>query len=363
MRRFRQGTLLAIAITSFLLLLLQRQDGLAQETEDAPDPSAVASPIVDAADPTVSLAQATATIRELILAFYGFLPKLFVAICLFVIGWAISRISRLLFRRMFGFSPKGTMAFALMQIGVFFVTVIAALGVLVGDVRALVGSLGLLGLALSWALQAPIESFAGWLINLLRGYYRVGDRIEVGEVYGDVYRIDVLTTTVWEVGGPGKSVTGAQPTGALITFPNSDVLRSNIINYSKDFPYIWDEITFGIAHESDLGYTQRIVQKVAENVLGEVMPKSIQSYRMLLRRVGLDYDIAERPQAFLSLTESYTNCTVRYLVAVRERRRWSTALIKAISEELTKAEHKGKIVNAYPRTQVLLTEIESEPAL
>jgi small conductance mechanosensitive channel len=361
MRRFRQGTILAIAITSFILLLLQT--GVAREAEETATPAPAASPIVDAADPSVSLAQAATTMRELILAFYGFLPKLFIAICLFVIGWAIARISRLLFRHLFGFSPKGMMAFALMQIGVFFVTVIAALGVMVGDVRALVGSLGLLGLALSWALQAPIESFAGWLINVLRGYYRVGDRIEVGEVYGDVYRIDVLTTTVWEVGGPGKSVTGAQPTGALITFPNSDVLRSNIINYSKDFPFIWDEVTFGIANESDLAYAQRTVQKVAENVLGEVMPKSIQSYRKLLRRVGLDYDIADRPQAFFSLTESYTNCTVRYLVAVRERRRWSTALIKAISEEFSKDEHKGKIVTAYPRAQILLTEIDSEPAL
>jgi small-conductance mechanosensitive channel len=64
----------------------------------------------------------------------------------------------------------------------------------------------------------------------------VGDRIAVGDVFGDVYRIDVLTTTVWEAGGPGKPVSAAQSTGALITFPNWEVLRSNIINYSRDFP-------------------------------------------------------------------------------------------------------------------------------
>jgi small-conductance mechanosensitive channel len=70
--------------------------------------------------------------------------------------------------------------------------------------------------------------------------------------HGDVYRIDVLTTTVWEAGGPGKSVTGAQPTGAMITFPYWEVLRSNIVNYSREFPYVWDEVTVAIANESDL---------------------------------------------------------------------------------------------------------------
>ena len=32
----------------------------------------------------------------------------------------------------------------------------------------------------SLPLQTPIESFTGWLLNSFRGYYRVGDRIEVG---------------------------------------------------------------------------------------------------------------------------------------------------------------------------------------
>ena len=77
------------------------------------------------------------------------------------------------------------------------------------------GRSGLVGLALSWALQTPIESFTGWLLNSFQGYYRVGDRIEVADVFGDVAEIDLLTTTVWELGGPQRTgfIHAEQPTG------------------------------------------------------------------------------------------------------------------------------------------------------
>jgi hypothetical protein len=166
---------------------------------------------------------------------------------------------------------------ALMRIGLFLLAFAAGLSVIAGDATALLGSVGLIGLALSWALQTPIESFTGWVLNAFRGYYRPGDRIEVGDVFGDVYRIDVLTPTVWEAGGPGKTV---------------------------------------------------------------------------LERQRLAYDVDDQPQVYLALTDAFTNCTVRYLVPVQQRRRWSTELILAISRELERPEHRGRIVPGYPRTQV-----------
>ncbi|HSI91807.1 MAG TPA: mechanosensitive ion channel domain-containing protein, partial [Adhaeribacter sp.] len=117
------------------------------------------------------------------------------------------------------------------------------------------GSLGLIGLALSWSLQTPIESFTGWLLNSFQGYYRIGDRIKVGEVFGDVYRIDFLTTTVWEIGSPyyqGGYVNAEQATGRMVTFPNNEILAGTVTNLTRDFPYVWDELIVSVANESDL---------------------------------------------------------------------------------------------------------------
>jgi small-conductance mechanosensitive channel len=141
-------------------------------------------------------------------------------------------------RRLLASWTRANAISALAGVLIWILAISAALSVIVGDPRTLLGSVGLIGLALSWALQQPIESFTAWLLNSFRGYYRVGDRIAVGDVFGDVYRIDFLTTTVWEAGGPDKPVQGAQPTGALVTFPNSEVLRANVTNYTRDFPYV-----------------------------------------------------------------------------------------------------------------------------
>lgn len=341
LNRFRQASLLAVTLTAFLVLLWEG-DAVGQQGATQAEP-------LDAA---ASVQQATSTLQGLLSSFYGFLPKIMIAFAIMFIGWLLARLVRTIYRRVADSDGRGESIAALAQIGLYFLAFVIAVSVLAGDVRALLGSLGLVGLALSWALQAPIESFTGWVLNTFRTYYRVGDRIEVGEVFGDVYKIDYLTTTVWEAGGPGKPVSGAQPTGALITFPNSEVLRSNIVNYTRDFPFVWDEITIGLTNETDMTYALNVIRNICDSVIGAQMTDSIREYRRLLVRQRLNYDVEEKPQVYLSLTDAWTNCTVRYLVGARKRRAWSSILIEKLSKELSTQEHKGRIRTAYPRQEV-----------
>jgi small-conductance mechanosensitive channel len=313
-------------------------------------------------DPSTSIEQATGTIRELASAAYSILPKVVIVLLVLAVAGVLAGITRAVLHRVLRHWERTNAIAALARIVIWLLAIAAGLSILAGDVRALLGSIGLVGLALSWALQTPIESFTGWLLNSFRAYYRIGDRIEVGEVFGDVYKIDILTTTVWEAGGPGKAVAGAQATGAIITFPNWEVLRSNIVNYSRDFPYVWDEITIGVANESDLAYTMQVFQRVTRSVLGERMTEPAARYRQLLREAKLSFDVEEEPSLYLSPADAWTNCTIRYLVPARERRRWATNLLLAISQESARSEHRGRIITAYPRTEVQIRRSESAPA-
>ena len=355
LRRFRRGTALAVALTALILLIwMNDQTAFGQEDQGGvAAPAAVEEPMdLLPTDPTVSLEEATRTVADLILAFYGMLPRIIIALVLILLAAALAKLLRMFLERFLGRWERTHALSALVQIGVLLVAIAAALSVLAGDARALLGSVGLVGLALSWALQTPIESFAGWLMNSFRGYYRIGDRIKVGEVFGDVYKIDVLTTTVWEAGGPDNPVAGAQATGAMITFPNWEVLRSNIINYSRDFPYVWDEVTINVASESDLPYTIRVFERLALDLFGEKMAGPARDYKHLLERARLAFDVDEEPKVFISLTDAWVDCTVRYLVPARARRRWSSDLAVALSVEMAKPEHKGKIIDGYPRQEL-----------
>lgn len=362
LKRFRQGSALAVALTGLILIVFGVPSIPAQEETQ---PAAVETPeMATPADPAASLEQATSTVRDLISTSYALLPKILIALVVVAAAALIARGVRALLQRVLGRWARTDAIAALLNIGIYLLAIAVAMTILAGDIRALLGSIGLVGLALSWALQTPIESFTGWLLNSFRGYYRVGDRIEVGEVFGDVFRIDVLTTTVWEAGGPGKAVAGAQATGAMITFPNWEVLRSNIVNYSREFPYVWDEVTVGIANESDLAYAMKVFQRTAERVVGDLMKEPVERYRELLREARLSFDIEEEPAVFISAADAWTNCTVRYLVPARSRRRWASNLLLALSEESAKPVHKGRIIPSYPRTEVRLArrwEGESAP--
>ena len=203
---------------------------------------------------------------------------------------------------------------------------------------AAIVSLGLISLILGFALQTPITSFIGWIYILVREPYRVGDRIKIGVATGDVIEVNYLDTTLWEFGGEYLSTD--HPSGRLIKFPNSNVLDSPVYNYSWPlFPYVWNEIKFDIAYESDLEFVSKTMQEVTEEELGEFMMERVKVYRDLLAKTPVDHlDVQERPTViFRPSVNTWIEAIVRYVVHPREAGRVKTRLIKKLLARLNAA--------------------------
>lgn len=395
LKRFRQGSILAIALTGFLLLLFSPGEaGYSQDDTTANDTTVVRSAQREDIPDTVSIIEniatddlltaqeaeeeeevvdddlgraardeAVNTLSSLWNSFYANLPKMVVAILALVLAWLFVRLMRLILRKTIGHWNSAQGIISLVGICIWLFAVGIALSVVAGDIRALVGSLGLIGLALSWSLQTPIESFTGWLLNSFRGYYRVGDRISVGEVFGDVYKIDFLTTTVWEIGAPYRQgfVQAEQATGRLVTFPNNEILSGMVVNLTGDFPYVWDELAIAVANESDIRLAMEVMEKIATELLGDYMRDPAQKYHRILQRAGLHAAVPEKPQVFISIDESWTDVVIRYLVGARERRKWKSELSIRLIEELNKPEYSEKIIPVYPRQQLQFINPEGLP--
>jgi small-conductance mechanosensitive channel len=371
LKNFRQASILAVAITGFILMLVSPTEaGLtAQEPTDSVEVvkevavEDITAPRPDTGEATESEAgisskesadEALGALQSLWSSFYFNLPKMLIALGILVLAWLMTRLLRFMLHKTLGRWHSSSAITTLTLISVWLMAIGIAVSVVAGDIRALVGSFGLIGLALSWSLQTPIESFTGWLLNSFQGYYRVGDRVRVGEVFGDVYRIDFLTTTVWEIGAPYQPgfVQAEQPTGRMVTFPNNEILTGTVINLTGDFPFVWDELSVGVANESDMQLSMEVLERVSVELLGGYMIEPSRQYGSLLKRAGLDYHVAERPQVFISMEDSWTNVIIRYLVGARERRKWKSELTLRITKELSKQEYKGKIIPVYPRQQV-----------
>jgi small-conductance mechanosensitive channel len=213
-----------------------------------------------------------------------------------------------------------------------------AVSILFVNLYTAVLSLGLISLILGFALQTPITSFIGWIYIMVRAPYRVGDRIKIGEASGDVIDVSYLDTTLWEFGGQYLSTD--HPTGRTIKFPNSKVLNSAVYNYTWPlFPYVWNEIKFNVAYESDLEFVAKTMQEVAEQELGEAMMERIRVYRRLLAQTPVDeLEVRERPSVLFRVSNNtWLEAIVRYLVHPKEGGRVKTRLIKELLAKLTAA--------------------------
>ena len=211
-----------------------------------------------------------------------------------------------------------------------------ALSILFVNWYAAAVSFGLLSLVLGFALQAPISSFIGWVYLIIKTPYRVGDRIAIGEASGDVIDVSYLDTTLWEFGGPTLSTTN-HPSGRIIKFPNSKVLSSAVFNYSWPlFPYIWNDIKFPIAYQSDLDFVAKVMSETAAEELGELMHERIAVYRELLSQTPVDQlEVREFPTVVFRVADNtWLEAIVRYLVEPRRSGQVKTRLIKKMLERL-----------------------------
>jgi len=199
-------------------------------------------------------------------------------------------------------------------------------------------SVGLISLIMGFALQTPITSFIGWIYILARTPYRVGDRIKIGDATGDVIDVSYLDTTLWEFGGDLLSTD--HPSGRVIKFPNSKILSSTVYNYTWPlFPYIWNEVKFSVAYESDLEFVADTMQRVAAEEVGERMMKQVRVFREILAQTPVDQlQVREYPAVLFRVNpNTWLDAIVRYLVHPKEAGRVKTRLIKNLLAELNAA--------------------------
>ena len=214
-------------------------------------------------------------------------------------------------------------------------TIFVTISIVISNWYTALVSVGVFSLILGLAVQTPMTSFLGWIYILVRSPYRVGDRIQIGDAKGDVIDVSYLDTTVWEVGGDILSTD--HPTGRIIKFPNSKVLSSTVYNYSWPvFPYIWNEIKFSVAYDSDLEFVSQTMERIAAEEVGERMMKQVRVFREILAQTPVDQlEVREYPAVMFRVNpNTWLDAIVRYLVPPKEAGRVKTRLIRRLLAEL-----------------------------
>ncbi|WP_240452023.1 mechanosensitive ion channel family protein [Halostella salina] len=190
-------------------------------------------------------------------------------------------------------------------------------------------SLGVVGFAVTFALQQPLFSLLGWVYILVKRPYGIGDRVRIDDAKGDVIDVDFLVTTLWEING--DLVTTNQPSGRIVTVPNSVVLSAAVFNYSwEEFPYVWNELAVQVAYETDLEFARAEMVAAADDFIGDEMARNVARYREVLAETAVELEVKDRPAVNVKQEESWVELRLRYLVHPRRGQRVRNELYERI---------------------------------
>src|SRR5690606_26277118 len=114
-----------------------------------------------------------------------------------------------------------------------------------------------------------------WLYIIFRRPYKVGDRIQLGNYRGDVVEVNYLDTAILEFSG--DYLQNDRRSGRILYFPNSIILKSEVINYSGAFvPFIWNETGVQIAYTSDLKFVEECLLEAASTDFAQRYPEYVE---------------------------------------------------------------------------------------
>ncbi len=197
--------------------------------------------------------------------------------------------------------------------------------------------LGLATAGLAFAMQEVIGALAGWF-NILTGrIFRVGDRIQMGGVRGDVIDITPLRTKVMEIGSEteeGTWVQGRQYTGRIVAISNKATFTEPVFNYSAVFDFIWEELTLPIGHDADWPQAERILEEEARAVsasegAGGAIDEMATRYPVPRAEV--------EPRVYARATDNYMELSARFVVPVRTARTTKDSMTRRVVERLADA--------------------------
>lgn len=239
-------------------------------------------------------------------------------------------------------------------LGVLLVVVLVRIWL--GRFSGVLSYFGIVSAGVAVALQRPIVNFVAWIYIIVRRPFRVGDRIQIGDHFGDVLDVRLLEFTLAEI---RQWVSADQSTGRLLHVPNGWVFEKAVCNYVQDFPYVWNEIPVTVTSESNWRKALAMLEAIADRY--ETTRKSSAGHDVTVgdRRFMLNQRDLQ-PAVWVSLSEIGTTLTLRFLSGPRNRRLMGDRISREILEAF---EQQPDIDMAYPTTRVFNNRMEGKAQL
>jgi small-conductance mechanosensitive channel len=171
---------------------------------------------------------------------------------------------------------------------------------------------GLITAGLAVAMQSVLVSIVGYFFLIGKYGIRVGDRVQIGEVTGEVIDLGLVRLHLMELGGHGQ----LGPTGRVVAFANSIVFQvsSGLFKQIHGVNFAWREITLSLPVGIDYAGAKKKLAAAVTNVLLEDREEILRQTKEIQRATSSGSGGDGQPRVQLSFSATGVDAHIRYPV-------------------------------------------------
>lgn len=177
--------------------------------------------------------------------------------------------------------------------------------------------LGLAGAGIVISLKEVWLNMVGWFMIMGGNGFKVGDRIEIENIKGDVVNIGFFKFTLLEI---SSDVRFEQSTNRLIHFPNYNIVMHRFFIVSETMDFVWDEFRIFLNIDSNWEKAEKICTQILNEEL-VLVPELVEAK---IREMSKNYLVRlgkTTPIVYTSLEpEGLILLSLRYLTPIRSKR-------------------------------------------
>lgn len=204
---------------------------------------------------------------------------------------------------------------------------------LVNEVGSMATYAGFLTAGLAVALQNPIASVVAYFFLIGRYGLRVGDRVTISGVTGDVVEIGLVRLYLMEMIGSGADL---HPTGRVVGFSNSVLFQpAAIFRQMPGADYVWHAAAVILPPETDLPSAETRLLSAVTAALEPYRERVEQQHAAFQRLVDVPV-AAPKPVARLRHVSDGVEFLVRYPVEMRQAEDIDDRVLRALADEIAR---------------------------
>src|SRR5579883_2161142 len=211
---------------------------------------------------------------------------------------------------------------------------------------------GLMTAGIAVALQNVILSVAGYFYLIGKYGVRVGDRVTISGVTGEVVDIGLVRLHLMELATTG---TDAQPTGRVVVFSNSVVFQptSGLYKQIPGTSFVWHQISLTLAPEGNYREIERRLLDAVESVFNEYKDSLEQQRRRMQHSLSVVSDFAFRPQSRFHLTQAGLEVVIRYPLELDKAAEIDDKITRALLEAIERSPKLRLVGTGTPNIQAI----------